>query len=128
MPRMLRSEPRLRAWCTAEPGPMPMQCRLWVPALRRTGLGPGSMSCEAIATAVGRAHARIAGMERYRWHSASRLCLATGYVAGCSGRDRFRRRGLETDGRSIERSVCVVHQIERPVPNFLTNLSIVPAP
>jgi len=25
------------AWCTAEPGPMPMQCLLWVPALRRTG-------------------------------------------------------------------------------------------
>ena len=75
-----------------------------------SGRMPGGWNCAAAGRAMPRrarlrcAGARAAGMERHRRHRASRLCLATRHAAVCSGRDRFRRRGLEIVGRSVGRS------------------------
>ena len=63
-------------------------------------------------------------MERYRRHSPPRPCVAARDVAGRSGRDRFRRRGLEIVSRPIEGLSATVRQVERQVPNLMTNLLI----
>jgi hypothetical protein len=60
------------------------------------------------------------------WHPASRPCLATRRVASSSGGDRL--CGGSPVSRLVVSKLAIVHQVERPVPNLLTNHGVVSAP